>query len=50
MESPYKLIYENIIKDENISEAQKVQERKYKEYIDNHKKNVIETWEELKKK
>ena len=49
MESPYKLIYENIIKDENISEAQKVQERKYKEYIDNHKKNVIETWEELKK-
>lgn len=48
--SSYKLIYENIINDPNVSEAQKVQEKKYKDYIDNHKKNVVETWEELKKK
>ena len=43
------LTYENIINNPNISELQKIQEKKYKEYIDNHKKNVIETWEELKK-
>ena len=43
-----KLIYENIINDPNISEGQKIQERKYKQYIDNHKKTVIATWEELK--
>ena len=43
-----KLVYDNIINDPNIPEAQKIQEKKYKEYIDNHKKNVIETWEEIK--
>ena len=43
------LIYENIINDPNISETQKIQERKYKQYIDNHKNKVIETWDELKK-
>ena len=42
------LIYENIMKDPNISEAQKSQETKYKQYIDNHKNKVIETWQELK--
>ena len=49
MTSSYKLIFENIINDPNVSEAQKIQEKKYKAYIDNHKKNVVETWEELKK-
>ena len=49
MASSYKLIFENIINDPNIPEAQKNQEKKYKAYIDNHKKNVVETWEELKK-
>ena len=49
MESSTKLTYEYIMKDPNISENQKIQEKRYKEYIDNHKKNVIETWEELKK-
>ena len=49
MASSYKLIFENIINDPNVSEAQKIQEKKYKAYIDNHKKNVVETWEELKK-
>ena len=49
MISSYKLIFENIINDPNVSEAQKIQEKKYKAYIDNHKKNVVETWEELKK-
>ena len=49
MNSNYKKIYENIINDPSVSEAQKIQEKKYKEYIDNHKKNVVETWEELKK-
>ena len=49
MESSKKLTYEYIMKDPNISENQKIQEKRYKEYIDNHKKNVIETWEELKK-
>ena len=43
------LVYENIINDPNIPETQKVQERKYKQYIDNHKNKVIETWVELKK-
>ena len=43
------LTYENIINNPNISELQKIQEKKYKDYIDNHKNNVIETWEELKK-
>ena len=43
------LIYEKIINDQNIPETQKMQERKYKQYIDNHKNKVIETWEELKK-
>ena len=43
------LTYENIINNPNISEFQKIQEKKYKDYIDNHKNNVIETWEELKK-
>ena len=42
------LIYENIMKDPNISEIQKSQETKYKQYIDNHKNKVIETWQELK--
>ena len=49
MTSSYKLIFENIINDPNVPEAQKIQEKKYKAYIDNHKKNVVETWEELKK-
>ena len=49
MNSTNKNIYEIIINDPNVPEAQKAKERKYKEYIDNHKKNVIETWEELKK-
>ena len=49
MASSYKLIFENIINDPNVPEAQKIQEKKYKAYIDNHKKNVVETWEELKK-
>ena len=49
MESQKKLVYENIIEDKNISEEQKIQEKKYKDYIDNHKRKVIETWEELKK-
>ena len=43
------LIYEKIINDPNISQEQKIQEEKYKKYIDNHKSKVIETWEELKK-
>ena len=45
---PKPLIYQNIINDPNISSEQKIQEEKYKQYIDNHKKNVIETWSELK--
>ena len=49
MNSTNKNIYEIIINDPNVPEAQKAKEKKYKEYIDNHKKNVIETWEELKK-
>ena len=49
MASSYKLIFENIINDPNVPETQKIQEKKYKAYIDNHKKNVVETWEELKK-
>lgn len=44
-----KLIYENIINNPHISEEQKLQEKKYKEYIDNHKKNVVETWNEIKR-
>ena len=44
----YPLTYENIINDPCISEEQKIQEEKYKTYIDNHKKNVVQTWEELK--
>ena len=44
----YPLTYENIINDPNVSEEQKIQEKNYKAYIDNHKKNVVETWEELK--
>ena len=43
------LIYEKIINAPNISQEQKIQEEKYKKYIDNHKSKVIETWEELKK-
>ena len=50
MKQSYKLIYENIISDPQISSDQKTQETSYKEYIDNHKKNVVETWEELKNK
>ena len=49
MKSQKKLVYENIIEDKNISEDQKIQEKKYKDYIDNHKRKVVETWEELKK-
>ena len=49
MNSTNKNIYEIIINDPNVPEDQKAKEKKYKEYIDNHKKNVIETWEELKK-
>ena len=42
------LIYENIMKNPNISELQKAQETKYKQYIDTHKNKVIETWQEIK--
>ena len=31
MISSYKLIFENIINDPNVSEAQKIQEKKYKD-------------------
>ena len=42
------LIYQKIMNDPNISEMQKTKEIEYKQYIDNHKNKVIETWEELK--
>lgn len=46
---PANLVYLSIINDPSISEEQKVKEREYKAYIDNHIANVSKAWKKLKR-